>query len=135
MAFPDKHVVAYADHLRQERDHVGRLAHGLAVGDLGLGLVEIHQRQTQQAGGAGKREAGPGRLVPKQRDRQPSPEESGIDVAAPQLLEDLRGQQKRLEIAIGQLPGQQRILAVESRIGLGQLFDQGADGLCHIYSS
>ena len=43
VALAEIHVVADADDLRQERDHVRRLAHGFAVGDLRFALVEFRE--------------------------------------------------------------------------------------------
>ena len=43
-----ENVVADADELGKEGDHVGRLAHGLAVGDLRTALVQVLNAQAQQ---------------------------------------------------------------------------------------
>ena len=48
VALADVHIVADADHVRHEGDHVGRLAHGLAVGHLALALVKVLHGQAQQ---------------------------------------------------------------------------------------
>ena len=41
VALADVHVVADTDHVGHEGNHVGGLAHGLAVGYLGFALVQI----------------------------------------------------------------------------------------------
>ena len=68
VALADEHVVADADDLGQEGDHVGGLAHRLAVRDLRLALVEVHAAQAEQARGAGEGEARARRLVAEVRD-------------------------------------------------------------------
>ncbi len=54
VALADEHVVTDADDVGHEGDHVSRLADGLAVGDLGLLLVQILHLKAQQVGGGAK---------------------------------------------------------------------------------
>ena len=63
VALADVHVVADADHLRHEGDHVRRLAHRLPVGDLALSLVEVGDGEAQQVAGRGEAEARAGGVV------------------------------------------------------------------------
>ncbi len=98
---------------------------------LGLGLVEVHQRQPQQAGGAGEREAGAGRLVAEDGDRQPAAEDAGVEVGAVELLEDLGRQQHRPEVGLGLLPGEQQVLLVEVGAQRAELLDQSTDAVGH----
>ncbi len=47
MSLADIHVITDADHVGHERDHVGSLAHCLAVGDLRLAFIQVLRLQTQ----------------------------------------------------------------------------------------
>ena len=85
VALADVHVVADADGVRHEADHVGGLADGFAVRDLALALVEILHFKTQQVAGGRKREARARAVVPKQRDAESGIENLGRNVAFAQI--------------------------------------------------
>jgi len=70
VAFAQEHVIADADRLGKEGDHGRGLAHGLAVGDLGFDLIQLGEPQSQGVDRGGEAEAGAGRVVAKDRDRQ-----------------------------------------------------------------
>ena len=63
VALAEEHVVADADDLGEEADHRGGLAHGLAVGDLRGGLVELLGREAEQVAGRPEGVARARRLV------------------------------------------------------------------------
>ncbi|OPZ81507.1 MAG: hypothetical protein BWY77_00611 [bacterium ADurb.Bin431] len=60
VALAEEHVVADADRFGEEGDHRGGLAHGFAVGDLGLDLVEFGESESEGVDGGGEAEAGAG---------------------------------------------------------------------------
>ena len=70
VALMDVHIVADADDVGHEGDHVRGLADGLAVGDLGFLLIEDLLLQAQQVARRGEREAGTGGVVAEQGDAE-----------------------------------------------------------------
>jgi len=108
-----ENVVADADELGEEGDHVGRLAHGLAVGDLRSALVQVLNTQAQQVC---RREKGKTRacgLVPEDAYRQAGLEAAGRDVFPAQPLQRIGHGNDFPELIDGFLPGQQKVLVVE----------------------
>ena len=70
----DVHVIADADDIGHEGDHIGGFAYRLAVGDLRLALVEILHAEPEQVGGAGETETGARGIVTEQGHGQPAVE-------------------------------------------------------------
>ena len=125
VALAEIHVVADPDDLGQERDHVRRLAHGLAMGDLGFALVEVRHRQAEGVGGGGETEARAGGVVAKDGNRQPGVEHAERAPLLVQGGEQFGEEHHRAELVVGLLPGQQKILPVTvglQRLQPGQLF-------------
>ena len=113
VAGAQKDVVADADELGEKADHVGGLAHGLAVGDLGAALVQVLDAQSQQIGGREKRKTRAGGLVAEDADRQTGIEAAGGDVRAAQPLQGIGHGHDFPELIHGFLPGQQKVLVKE----------------------
>ncbi len=128
VALADVHVVADADHLGHEGDHVGRLPHRLAVGDLALALVQILERQAEEVAGAGEAEAGAGGVVAEDADGQAAVEDPGRDVVSPHLPQDVGHGEDRRQLVVGLLPGEQEVRQVQAvALQSRQLLDGFAD--------
>ena len=112
VALADVHVVPDADDVGHEGDHVGRLAHGLAVGDLALALVQVLDLQAQQVAGGGEGEAGAGGVVPEQGDAQPGIEDFGGDVVFPHVAQRVGHGEHGGQLVVGLLPGQEEVAFV-----------------------
>ena len=69
------HVIADADDLGHERNHVRRLAHRFAVRDLRFFLVQIREAQAQRVRRRGEAETRARRVVAENGDRQPGVED------------------------------------------------------------
>jgi hypothetical protein len=113
VALAEVNVVADADGFGQERDHDGRLAHRLAVGDLRLGLVEVGERQPQGARGRGEAEARARGLVAEDRDGQPGVEGAHGAAGVVKLAQGLGRKQDRADLIQRMLPSQQEVAVSE----------------------
>ena len=96
-------------------DHRRRLAHRLAVRDLGRRLVELLGHQAEQVAARAEGVARARGLVPEDRDAEAGVEDARRDVGRGQVLEDLRRQQHRANRRLGVLPREQEVLVVEAR--------------------
>ncbi len=105
------HIVPDADHFCEEGDHIGGLAHRLAMGDLGFHLVQFGQCQAQTVDRGGKAEAGAGAVVAENGDRQTIVEDAPGLLFPVQQLQYLRHQHHGLEVVQAVLPGEEEILA------------------------
>ena len=131
VALADEHVVTDADDVGHEGHHVGRLADGLAVGDLGLLLVQVLHLQAQQVAGGGEGEAGAGGVVAEDGDAQAGIEDPGALVALAQVTQGVGHGEHSVDLVVGLVPG-----PVE--VGLVHIVDMQSlqmacqlDGLAH----
>ena len=115
IALADELVVADADHIGHEGDHGRGLADRLAVGDLGLGLVEVLELQAKHVRAGSEGEAGAGRVVTEVRDRQAGLEDAGRDVALAEVAQGIGHEVERLQLIGGLVPGVEEIALVHVR--------------------
>ena len=124
----DEHIIADADDVGHEGHHVGRLADGLAVGDLGLLLVQILHLQTQQVAGGGEGEAGTGGVVAEDGDAQAGIEHAGALVALAQVAQSVGHGEDGVDLVVGLVPS-------PIEIGLVHVVDvQGGQMACQLNS-
>ena len=109
MALVDVHVVADADDVGHERDHIGRLADGFAVGNLGLLLVEHLLLKAQQVAGGGEGEAGPGGVVAEEGDAKAGVEDLRGLVALAQVAQGVGYGEDRVDLVVGLVPGPEEV--------------------------
>ena len=121
VALADELVVTDADDISHEADHRGGLAHGLAVGDLRLGLVEVLELQAQHVGARGKREARTGGVVAEVGDRKAGVEDARGDVALAQVAKGVGDQVKSAELVGGLIPRVQEVVVVH--LGVVELLE------------
>ena len=114
VALADVHVVADADDVSHEGDHGSGLADGLAVGDLGLLLVQVLKLEAEQVGGLGEGEAGAGGVVAEERHGQAGVEDLGGDVALAQVAQGGGGGVEGAQLVGGLVPGVQEVAAVHA---------------------
>ena len=100
----DEHIVADTDDVGHERHHVRRLADGLAVGDLGLLLVEVLHLETQQVAGGGEGETGAGGVVAEDGDAETGIEDAGALVALTQIAQSVRHGEHGVQLLVGLVP-------------------------------
>ena len=130
VALADELVVADADDVGHEADHRGGLAHGLAVGDLRLGLVQVLQLQAQQVGAGGKREARARGVVAEVGDREAGLEDARADVALAQVPEGVGNQVHGAQLVGRLVPRVQEVVVVHVlEVELGKLLQVRLDGL------
>ena len=120
VAGAEEHVVADADDLRQEGDHVGGFADGFAVGDLRLAFVEVLDGQAEQVAGGREGEARAGGIVAEVGDGQPRVEDAQRDVLLVELLQQFGGLEDEFEFGHRLVPREQEVLAGQAGV---QLFD------------
>jgi hypothetical protein len=119
IALADVQVVADADDIRHEGDHVRRFAHRLPVRDLRRALVEVGHGQPEEVAGRGEAEPGARGVVPELRNREAGIPDPRGDVARAQLLEHGRHLEQRFQLLAALLPGEQEIPTVQLREGFG----------------
>ena len=125
VALADEHIIADADDVGHEGDHGSGLADGLAVGDLGLLLVQVLQLKAEQVGGLREREARTGGVVAEQGDCQARVEDLGRDVVLAQLAQGVGDDVERLELVGGLVPSVQEVATVHTlKIEAVQLLDE-----------
>ena len=125
VALADVHVIADADDVGHEGDHGSGLADGLAVGDLGLLLVQVLQLKAEQVGGLREGEARTGGVVAEQGDGQARVEDLGRNVVLAQLAQGVGDDVESLELIGGLVPSVQEIAAVHTlKIEAVQLLDE-----------
>ena len=105
VALADEHIVADTDDIGHEGHHVRGLADGLAVGDLGLLLVQILHLQAQQVAGGGEGEAGAGGVVAEDGDAQAGIEDPGALVALAQVTQGVGHGEHGVNLVVGLVPG------------------------------
>ena len=105
VALMDVHVVADADDVSHEGNHVGRLADRLAVGDLGLLLVENLLLEAEEVAGRGEGEAGTGGVVAEQGDAQTGVEDLRGLVALTQVAQGVGYGKDSVDLVVGLVPG------------------------------
>ena len=128
VALADVHVVAYADDVGHEGNHVRGFAHGFAVGNLRFAFVEILHFKAEQVAGAGEAEPGTRGVVAEQGDAEPGIEHPARDVGFPQAAQDFRHKEGRGDFVVGLLPRQEEVVHVHAAvIALGEVADQFAD--------
>ena len=104
VALMDVHVVADADDVGHERDHVGRFADGLAVGDLRLLFIEHLLLQTQQVARRGEGEAGTGGVIAEERNAEAGIENLRGLVALAQVAQRVGHGKDRVEFFVSLIP-------------------------------
>ena len=112
VALADEHVVTDTDDVGHEGHHVGSLTDGLAVGDLGLLLIQILYLQTQQVAGGGEGEAGTGGVVAEDGDAQAGIEHAGALVALTQVAQSVGYGKHGVDLVIGLVPSPIEIVLV-----------------------
>ena len=100
----DEHIVADADDVGHEGDHVRRFADGLAVGDLRLLLVEHLLLQTQQVAGGSEGETGTGGVVTEQGDTKTGIEDLGGLVVLAQVAQSVSDGEDGFDLVVGLVP-------------------------------
>ena len=78
---------------------------GLAVGDLGLLLVQVLDLQAQQVAGGGEGEAGAGGVVAEDGDAQAGIEDPGALVALAQVTQGVGHGEHGVNLVVGLVPG------------------------------
>ncbi len=104
VALADEHIIADADDVGHEGHHVRGLADGLAVGDLGLLLVEVLHLETQQVAGGGEGETGAGGVVAEDGDAETGIEDAGALVALTQIAQSVRHGEHGVQLLVGLVP-------------------------------
>ena len=112
VALADEHIVADADDVSHEGDHVGGLADGLAVGDLALLLVEHLLLKTEEVAGGGEGEAGTGGIVAEDGDAEAGVEDLGGLVALAQVAQGVGHGEDRVDLLVGLVPGPVEVVLV-----------------------
>jgi hypothetical protein len=108
-------VITDTNNRRGEGDHASSLTGGLAVADLTFRLIQIDHIKSQEARGAGEREASACGLVTKDGDSNVAWAVRGQQTAAVLLLpmeslEQQSGKDQHTELMIVQTPGENEIL-------------------------
>ena len=112
VALADVHIVADADDVRHERDHVRGLAHRFAVRDLALALVEVLHLKPEKVARRRKAEARAGGVVTEQRDAESGIEDLAGDVVLTQVTQRVRHGKHRRDLVVGLFPGQEKVAVV-----------------------
>ena len=132
VALADEHIVADADDVSHEGDHVGGLTHGLAVGDLAHLLVEHLLLKTEEVAGGGEGEAGAGGIVAEDGDAEAGVEHLGVLVALAQVAQGVRHGEDRVDLLVGLVPGPVEVVLVHivdvERFEMTRQFDSLAHG-------
>ncbi len=123
VAGPQVHVVANADGIGAEGDHVGGFTDGFTVGNLGFAFIQILLGQAEQVEGGGVGETGTGGVVAKHRDAKTGIEQLGGDVFGAQSLEGLGQLEHQRQLLGGLLPGQQEVFFMQVGLEFIDLFD------------
>ena len=114
VALADVHVVADADDVGHEGDHRGGLAHGLAVGDLRLALIEVLELKAQEVRGLGEREARARGVVTEERDGEARVKDARRDVALAEVAQGGGHDVERAQLVSGLVPGVQEVGVVHA---------------------
>ena len=114
VALADVHVVADADDVGHEGNHVRGFAHGFAVGDLGFALVEVLHRKAEEVAGAGEAEAGARGIVAEERDAEPGIEHAAGDVVFAQAAQDFRHEEGRGDFVIAFFPREEEVVLIQA---------------------
>ena len=114
VALADVHVVTDADDVGHEGDHRGGLADGLAVGDLGLALVEVLELEAEQVRGLGEREARARGVVTEERDGEAGVKNARRDVALAEVAQGGGHGVERAQLVGGLVPGVQEVGVVHA---------------------
>ena len=101
----DVHVVADADDVSHEGDHVGGLTDGLAVRDLALLLVEDLLLEAEEVAGGSEGEAGTGGVVAEEGDAEAGVEDLGGLVALAQVAQGVGYGKDGVDLVVGLVPG------------------------------
>ena len=104
MTLMDVHVVADADDIGHEGDHVGGLTDGLAVRDLALLLVEDLLLKAQQVAGGSEGEAGTGGVVAEEGDAKAGIKDLGGLVALAQVAQGVGYGKDGFDLVVGLVP-------------------------------
>ena len=112
VALADVHVVADADDVRHEGNHICRLADCFAVSDLGLLFVEILHLKAEQVAGGGEREACSCRIVAENADAETRIKDLCRDVAAAKIAQRVGDSPYSLDLIIGLLPCEEEVVHV-----------------------
>ena len=132
VALANVHVVTDTDDVSHEGNHVGSLADGLAVGDLGLALVQVLNFQTQQVAGGSEGETGTGGVVAEQGDAQAGLEDLGGDVVLTHVAQSVSHGEDGFDFVVGLVPGQEEVAVVHFLEVQGiQLVDIHLQSLIH----
>ena len=105
VALMDVHVVADADDVSHEGNHVRGLADGLAVCDLGLLLVEDLLLEAEEVAGGGEGEAGTGGVIAEEGDAEAGVEDLRGLVALPQVAQSVGYGKDSVDFVVGLVPG------------------------------
>jgi hypothetical protein len=105
VALMDVHVVADADDVSHEGNHVRGLADGLAVCDLGLLLVEDLLLEAEEVAGGSEGEAGTGGVIAEEGDAEAGVEDLRGLVALPQVAQSVGYGKDSVDFVVGLVPG------------------------------
>ena len=100
----DEHIVANADDVGHEGDHVCRFAHGLAVCDLGFLFIKYLLLKTQQVARGGKREARTRGVVTEDRNAETGVEDLRVLVALAQVAQRVGHGEDRVDLLVALVP-------------------------------
>jgi len=100
----DEHIVANADDIGHEGDHVCRFAHGLAVCDLGFLFIKYLLLKTQQVARGGEREARARGVVAEDGNAKAGIEDLRVLVALAQVAQRVGHGEDCVDLLVGLVP-------------------------------
>jgi len=112
MALADVHIVANADDVGHEADHVGSLADRLTVGDLTGLLVQVLHLEAKQVAGAGETETCSGGVVAEYRDSKATIKHFGGNVVLAQGTQNFRYLKHGCNFVVGLLPSMEKVIEI-----------------------
>ena len=115
----------------RKRDHVRGLAHGFAVGDLGLAFVQVLDAEPEEVRAAGERKTRTRGIVAKIGHRQAGRKTTGGNIVVVEPPQRFGDEQGRAEFVDGLVPRQQEVLLVK-RSFYGAKFGQNGGEISHI---
>lgn len=124
VALSEVHIVADADRLGEEADHVGGLAHGLAVGDLALALVEVLDVKAEEVAGAREGEASARGVVAEVGYGYARVPDARGDVRLAHGPQGIRHDEGGVDLVPALFPGQEKVLVVHADLLAFEALDQ-----------
>ena len=104
IALADVHIVADADDVGHEGDHVRGLAHRFAVRDLALALVEILHLKAEEVARRREREARAGGVIAEQRNAEAGIKDFRGDIVLPQVTQRVGHGEHGGDLIVGLFP-------------------------------